>query len=120
MTPTHTAAATSTPTLTRKTDVNHNTNRARRPGLPVPTSPPDEYEDGHTCEDAVPLPPNGLAQDHTFHRGGYPDWVVRFNVITGTRYVIAGTHTGGMADVNLELYDQCAGEPGADQQRFRS
>ena len=109
MTPTHTAAATSTPTLTR-TATSTITPTGTPTQLPVPTSPPDEYEDDDTCEDAVPLPPNGLAQDHTFHRAGDPDWV-RFNAITGTRYVIAGTHTGGMADVNLELYDQCAGSP---------
>lgn len=38
------------------------------------------------------------------------DWI-RFNATTGTRFAIAGIHTGPLADVNLEIYDACNTNP---------
>lgn len=45
-------------------------------------------------------------QNHSFHAGN-ADWV-RFQATAGTRYVIAGRHTGLLADVMAWLYNSCS------------
>ena len=55
--------------------------------------------------------PDGMVQEHTFHRYADEDWVV-FEAIEGVPYRIeAQIPANSPADVSLEIYDSCANTP---------
>ncbi len=78
----------------------------------------DAYEPDDNCPQANLLATNGIPQSHNFHNQGDTDWA-KFNVISGTTYVLQATATGPDADLALELYDGCSGNlSGGDDNAF--
>ncbi len=72
---------------------------------------PDLYEPDNTCTQARTTLPDGMIQEHTFHRYADEDWVV-FEAIAGANYRIdAQIPPASLADVELEVYDHCTGAP---------
>jgi hypothetical protein len=69
----------------------------------------DAYEEDNRCAQARLLTPDGIDQEHSFHRPGDEDWL-RVATTTGGHYRIEVNVPGDSpADVNLELYNECAG-----------
>ncbi len=69
----------------------------------------DAYEEDNRCTQARLLTPDGVGQDHSFHRPGDEDWL-RVATTTGGHYRIEVNVPGDSpADVNLELYNECTG-----------
>jgi hypothetical protein len=69
----------------------------------------DAYEEDNTCAQAHTLNSDGVDQTHTFHRAGDEDWLF-FAAVAQTRYRIAvNIPSGSPADVELEVYRECAG-----------
>lgn len=97
------------------TDPEGNTSEFSRPvARQVPVGG-DAYEPDNVCERARGLLPDGTSQWHTFHQQGDADWAI-VNMVAGATYLIeAMTPVDSLADVALELYDQCQGLP-AEQQ----
>ncbi len=125
--PTRTATATPTPTTTPIPSQMATTTPTVTPtspmtGTPTPTRPPsdegDAYEHDETCAQAHLISTDGIAQNRTFHKPGDADWVV-FTATAGVLYQVEVVPPADSpADVNLELYDSCAGAPVASW--FRS
>jgi len=99
--------ATATPTATSTS----NTATPTPTTTPTATPPPangDAYEIDDTCAQARSLATDGSQQIHAFHRAGDVDWV-RFEAVQDTKYRIeVEIPDGSPADVNLELYADCA------------
>jgi len=70
----------------------------------------DAFEPDDTCAQANLLKTDGTAQQHTFHQHADEDWA-RFDVISGTTYVVQVISVGPGADLELELYDTCDQPP---------
>jgi hypothetical protein len=70
----------------------------------------DAYESDDTCPTARPISLNGTAQAHTFHAKTDFDWV-KFEVISGTTYVVQTSNAQTNADTTLELYETCPQPP---------
>jgi hypothetical protein len=110
-TPTSTATATSTEVVTPPTA----TATATPTATPTPTVPAsndgDAFENDDTCAQASAVSIDGKVQVHTFHRAADVDWA-RFAAIQGKKYRIeVEIPVGSPADVNLELYTDCATLP---------
>jgi len=71
----------------------------------------DSYEPDDTCAQARTISIDGTVQERTFHQHADEDWVV-FTATAGVTYRIEGyVPVGSPADVNVEVYDQCVGDP---------
>ncbi|MEM7129106.1 MAG: YCF48-related protein [Chloroflexota bacterium] len=68
------------------------------------------YEPNDTCDEATMIDVLGMVQEHAFDRKQDTDWV-KFNGEAGTRYQInAQTPSTSLADVEINLFDQCDGD----------
>lgn len=75
------------------------------------TASGDLYENDDECGVASEIVTDGTPQVHTFHRTGDVDWV-RFDVVAGQDYRIeVQPALESLADVDLELYDDCSDVP---------
>ncbi len=79
-----------------------------KPPANAPAASPDAYESNNDCSQAGALAVDGVFQAHTFHAPADADWL-QFSATAGVTYrVEVQTQTDSLADVNLELYTQCA------------
>ena len=79
-----------------------------KPPANTPASSPDAYEPNDGCNQAGTLQVADAFQAHTFHAPADTDWL-QFSATAGITYrVEVQTETDSLADVNLELYTQCA------------
>jgi len=79
-----------------------------KPPANTPASSPDAYEPNDGCNQAGTLQVSDTFQAHTFHAPADADWL-QFAATAGVTYrVEVQTQTDSLADVNLELYAQCA------------
>lgn len=70
---------------------------------------PDQYEGDNNCAQASALAATGERQERLFQTKGDVDWV-RFVATAGVKYRIeAQTPADSIADINLEIYPECAG-----------
>ncbi|MEZ4866230.1 MAG: C13 family peptidase [Caldilineaceae bacterium] len=100
------ATATATPTAPAPTATATATSTAA-----TPVTPPagDSYETDNSCEQAKVIATDGAMQARTFHAVGDVDWV-RFDATANTTYRInVEIPDDAPTDVNLEVYDSCAG-----------
>jgi hypothetical protein len=75
------------------------------------SSSSDAYEVDDLCTQAYAIPTNGATQLHTFHSSEDVDWAF-FQATAGTTYIIeATTSADSEADVSLEIYGTCDGNP---------
>ncbi len=72
--------------------------------------PGDAYEPDDTCAQASVLETNGAVQAHNFYQPDDEDWAW-FDVVTDTTYTILASEAETFADVELDLYDNCAASP---------
>lgn len=71
----------------------------------------DAYEPDDTCAQARAILTDGTVQQRTFHKQADEDWAV-FQATAGVTYRVEGqAPVGSSADVNLEIYAQCADDP---------
>jgi hypothetical protein len=75
----------------------------------------DAAEPNDTCAQGNPIIPDGTIQSHDFYQGGDVDWV-SFDAIANTTYLVeAQVPAESRADVALEVYGDCTGDPDASQ-----
>lgn len=98
-TPTRTATATHTPTPTPSVTLTSTP-------TPIPTSA-THYEPNDSCGEAKAIEPNGVPQEHRFESVNDVDWSF-FEMVQDTRYLIeARPHLTSVADITLQVYDEC-------------
>ncbi|MEZ4866386.1 MAG: spherulation-specific family 4 protein [Caldilineaceae bacterium] len=94
-TPTGSSTPTWTPTATTTT-------------MPPVGNSGDDYEEDERCDQSSTITIDGNSQAHTFHQAGDVDWV-RFAGSAGVDYrVEVRTAATSRADVELEVYNDCA------------
>ncbi len=108
--PTATPTNTPTPSPTGATTTPTPTVPTTPTATPVTTPDPNTgYEPNNTCAQAMTMPTDGTVQHHRFQVMGDKDWVY-FQATAGTSYLIeAQVPPNSLADVALELYNDCNG-----------
>jgi hypothetical protein len=85
---------------------------------PPPPIATDLYEDDNSCDKARTIVPDGTIQEHSFHEEGDEDWI-KIDASSAITYVIeARVPPASNADLALELYNACDGQPDDEDPNF--
>lgn len=85
---------------------------------PPPPIATDPYEDDNSCDKARTIVPDGAIQERSFHEEADEDWL-KIEASAAITYVIeARVPPASNADLALELYNACDGQPDGEDPNF--